>query len=777
MESNRPARVTRRRSGISRRAFIKLSGVGLAAVAAGRLLGQRVLGAGIPAEAVPEGGGVVTEKWVPTSCLNCATRCATRVRVINDRAVKITGNPLSRVSEGENCARAHVGVQVLYDPARLTAPMIRTNATKGRGIDPRWEPISWEDALREIGGRLSMLREQGQPQGLLLLTGLNTVSDEDIIRRFAAAYGTPNLVPADGLDNEADRAGEWMADGHYTQSAYDLERTSYILSFGASILESYKPLARSLRMWGKIRRERPNRARVVVVDPRCSVTAIRADRWLPIIPGTDGALAMALANVIIEEGLYDADFVQNWTAGFEDYREAARQYVPESVAGITGIPADAIREIAREFAGTKPAIAWRGRGATAWPGGSYTSYAIFCLNALVGSIDIPGGVIYQEDPPYRDMPPVIEDDITRQGRDGPALDGRGTDRFPAAQAATNRVADAILEGDPYPVEMAIGFNCNFNMQAPGTSRWDQAMAKVPYYVHIGSFASEMAEYADLLLPAPSFLEAWAYDHSPPGSGFDEVRIKQPVVRPRHDTTAIGDIVFGLAGSLGGTVAESFRDIGDSAYGFVRYRTGPLAPWEKLLEDGVWVGDPYLFYKYDKIFQTPSKKFEFRSGNLEARLQELGQSTEGLTLLPHHEPAGFLGDAGEFPLLLSSYQPLLDVENGGQDYPWAQEMYLVAHGAGWTNFAEMNSRTAKEIGVKDYDEVWVESAFGKVKTRARVTEGIRPGVVSIARGQGHYANGRWSDGIGVNPNEITGVDFDRLSGQAAFFNTRVKVYKA
>jgi anaerobic selenocysteine-containing dehydrogenase len=105
------------------------------------------------------------------------------------------------------------------------------------------------------------------------------------------------------------------------------------------------------------------------------------------------------------------------------------------------------------------------------------------------------------------------------------------------------------------------------------------------------------------------------------------------------------------------------------------------------------------------------------------------------------------------------------------------MYLVEHGAGWTVFAEMNSRTARDIGVRDYDEVWVESPFGKLKTRARVTEGVLPGVVTIARGQGHDANGRWSNGIGVNPNAITGVAYDRLSGQAAFFNTRVRVYRA
>jgi len=781
MESRKPGssrKGSNRRSGMSRRTFIKLSAAAGATVAASSMFGYSALGSPVYSPELPAGEDVITERWVPTSCLNCATRCATRVRVVNGRAVKITGNPLSQVSEGENCARANIGLQVLYDPARITTPLKRTNPAKGRGIDPGWTPVSWEQALNEVGEKLKALRAKGQPESLLLLYGLNSVSDEDIIRRFGAAYGTPNVISGDGLDNEADKSGEWMADGHYTQSAYDLDNTSYILSFGASILESYKPLARSLRMWGKIRRERPNRARVVVIDPRYSITALKADQWVPINPGTDGALAMAIANVIISEGLYDADFIENWTSGFDEYKNLVIEYYdPETVSAITGIPADTIRQIAREFATTRPAIAWRGRGATSWPNGSYTSYAIFCLNALVGSIDVPGGVTYQEDPEYHPMPPTTEDDVAGDGRARPALDLRKTVRFPAAEVATNQVADSILEDIPYPVEIAVGFNSNFNMSAPGAGRWDEALAKVPYYIHVAPFISEMAEYADILLPSTTFLESWAYDHSPPGSGFAEVRLKQPAVEPLYDTRNIVDIVFALAGRLGDTVAQSFTGIGDDAQGFVRYRTADLASWDELLERGVWVGPDYEFYKYDRIFLTPSKKFEFRSGNLKAALRWTGDDIDSLTCLPHYQETDFLGGSNPFPLILSTYQPLLDIENGSQNYPWAQEMFLVMHGQGWNNYAEINSQTAQDLGIRDGDTVYVESPYGKVKVKARVFEGIHPGVVSIATGQGHYAGGEWAQGIGVNPNEIIGVDYDRLSGQAAFFNTRVRVYRA
>jgi len=763
------------RFGITRRAFLKVSAFTGATVIASRFFKQP---GSTPVFASPAAEGVISQDWITTSCLNCDTRCATRVRVVNGKAVRIAGNPLSQVSEGQICPRGHIGLQVVYDPTRLSNPLKRGNPAKGRGVDPRWTPVSWSQALSEVGDRLKSLRDRTQPHRLLLLQGLNATSDEDLIARFARAYGTPNVISGDALTNEAERMGRWLADGNYSHIAYDLGRTNYVLAFGAGIIESEKPLARNLRMWGRIRRERPNRAKVVAVDPRYSVTAAKADRWLPINPGTDAVLAMALAGVIISEGLYDAEFVRDWTAGFDQYREEALgNYSPEKAEAITGIDADVIRQLAREFARTGPAIAWAGRGVAGWPNGSYTGYAVFCLNALVGSIDVPGGVIYQKDPEYREMPAPVLDSVAGDGGARPRLDSSRTGPYPGAGAAVNQVADSLRDGSPYPIEVAIGFNSNFNMLAPGTWRWNQALEEVPYYVHIAPFVSEMAGYADLILPAPTFLEQWGYDHSPPGSGFAELKVKQPVIEPQYDTKGITDIIFNLAGRLGGTVARSFSGIGDDARGFTRYRTENLVPWPEFREKGVWLGPAYQYYKYDRIFQTPSGKFEFASGNLKDLWEKTGKTGDRLAYLPHYQEPGFLGDEGSYPLALLTYQPLLNIENGSQNYPWAQEMYLVMHGVGWKNFAEMNTETAHALGIDDGDTVWVESPFNRISLRARVIEGIHPGVVAIASGQGHYAEGEWQRGIGVNPNDIIGVDYDRLSGQSAFFNTRVRVYRA
>jgi thiosulfate reductase / polysulfide reductase chain A len=763
---------------MNRRSFLKVSTVvGVGIITGAGITAPEVINAVSTKEKPPE---PPVEKWVATSCLNCPASCAIRVRAVNGKAVWISGNPLSRTSEGKACPRAPIGLQVLYDPDRIKTPLKRTNNRKGRGIDPKWKPIPWEEALKEADGRLRALRDRGQSHKLLLLHGLNTVSDGDLIARFAKAYGTPNLVSGEALENEGERAGRWMADGNRQEVAYDLPSTNYILAFGAGILESHKPLSRNLRMWGKIRRERPNRVKVVVIDPRLSLTASKADEWIPIHPGTDGALALAMANVIIGEGLYDAQFVQNRTAGFAEFRELALgHYDVERVAGITGVRSDVIRRIAREFAQTRPAIAWIGNGVGRWPNGSYSSYAIYSLNALVGSIDVPGGIIYQEKPPYRDLPEIVEDRTAREGREKPPIDFHQTDMYPVAKVVTNRAAESILKGTPYPIEVAIGINCNFNFSAPGTWLWNEALSKVPYYVHVAPYISEMSEYADLLLPTTSFLEEWSYDHCPPGSGFAEVRIKQPVVDPVSDSRSVADLVFELARRQGGTVGQSFADIGGSIQGFVRYRTEPLMPWKEFCEKGVWTGPAYRYYKYDRIFKTPSKKFEFSSGNLERLWPGKDKSEkfrDRLKYLPHHENIRFMGDPAKYPLLLLTYQPLLYMGAGSQNYPWAQSIFLVTHGAGWTNFAELNGETAKAMKIKNGDLLWIESSFKKIMARARVNEGVHPGVVCMARGQGHTSYGRWSQGIGANPQDIMGVDYDRLSGQAAFSNTRVKVYK-
>jgi thiosulfate reductase / polysulfide reductase chain A len=770
------SRAKDKRLRISRRTFLQASGAaGITIFAASQL---RLNKAGAAPQSPPppaqEPAGVVSEKFVNTSCLNCPARCAITVRVVNGKAVRITGNPLSKVSEGQICPRGHIGLQVVYDDSRIGTPLKRTNNQKGRTVDHKWTPISWDEALNEVADRLTSVRGKA-PEGLAVFSGLNARSDEDLIRRFALAFGTPNMFTTSSLEVEAEKTGRWLADGSYSSVAYDLGLANYVLAFGASIVESERPLARNLRMWGKMRRERPNRGRVVVFDPRYSITAAKADQWVPINPGSDAAMALAIASVIVNEGLYDKAFVSQHTAGFERFRDLLLSvYPPEQVADATGVKADTIKKIAREFAQTRPAIAWAGRGVSGWPNGSLNVYAIYCLNALVGSIDVPGGAIYQEDPQYAPLPELKTDAVASAGIKKMRIGATSSLLPRESEGSLIRFPEAVAEGGPYPVGMAIGFNSNFNMTSSASAKWDEAMTRLPYYVHVSPFISEMALFADIVLPSTTFLEQWGYDHSPAGSGFAELRVKQPAVDTSSPARIMGDILFGIASGLGGSVAEGFRGIGDNAEGFVKLRTAPLLPFEELLKAGVWVGPDYDYGKH-LDFKTASKRFEFVSESLKQLDAPLSSVKD--PGVPRYVPPQFQGDEKEFPFVLTTYQTVLTFENGSQNYAWAQEVFLPMHGIGWTNLAEMSRTSAETLGIHDGDYVWVESHSGKLRLKARVTEWIRPGSVAIARGQGHYAPGKWQRGLGVNPNDIVAIDFDTRSGQAAIFNTRVKVYRA
>lgn len=760
---------------LSRRKFLKLTAMAGLSVGA---MGIQQPSKASPSQSSTGFGNKAKGKWIPTSCLNCTARCGIMVKVVNGNAIQIKGNRSSLISEGQICPRGHIGLQVLYDPERILSPLKRTQTKKGKGISPQWQPITWDQALEEITKKLRSLQESQKPHHLLIFSGLNSRSHEDLLFRFAEAFGTPNLVSGEGLELESEKAGIWMADGHFDLCAYDLDQTNYILSFGADLIESSPPVARWLRKWGRLRREKPIRTKIVEIQPRFSLTAAKSDEWIPIKAGTDAALAMAIAHVIIQEGLFDQKFIKEWTHGFEAYRQIVlRDYAPEKVSKLTGIPSETIIRVAEEFGRTRPALAISGKGATAWPGGSFTSYAIHCLNALVGSIDAPGGLLYEEPPAYRPFPNLPRDEVAKRGLEQPPLDLHGTENFLAARIVTNQVPKSILEGKPNPIEMAIGFNSNLNMVAPGCKQWEEALQKIPFYVHVAPFISEMAEYADLVLPATTFLEEWGYDHSTPGAGFVEVRLKQPVVKPMGNSKPIGDILFHLVEKLPGGVRSAFKDIGESTAGFVRYRTSSLVPWEEFLKSGVWRGPDYQYGKYARIFQTPSRKFEFVSGNLRVLQMKKGRNTGEEKIAPHYSEVKWAGDEGQYPLLLFPYQPLLTFGNGSQNYPWAQEIFLPMQGVGWVSPAEINPETAKSLKVKDRDEVWIESPFGKIKTYVKVSEGIQPGMVCIPWGQGHTSYGKWQKGIGCNPNEVMGIDFDSISGQSAFFNTRVKVYKA
>ncbi len=806
---------------ISRRDFLKASG----AVGAGLVLTSQLDLRALTANPKALGSLTSSEEWVASGCNGCVGWCPLTVRVVDGKAVKIAGNPNSRWTRGKLCPRGFLNLQILYDPDRVKKPLKRTNPKKGRDEDPGWVEITWDEALDIIVTKLRELRDAGTPERFALFRGRYDALAADILyTRLAKAYGTPNSISHSALCAETTKSGNWYARGKYSYSAYDFENTNYILSFGVPFLEAHRPITGLLAAWPEGRRGRTTRPKTVVIDPRYSITASRADEWIPINPGTDGALALGIAHEILVQGLWDRQFVgdfvdpaKQFVAGEvvdeADWQDAyttglvkwwnlvLKDFTPEVAAEKTGIAADTIKRLAREFATTKPAVTVRGRGSEAWPGnGTYNSYAIFALNGLVGSVEVKGGINHYPSVKYSSEPiPLVQDDVAKTGTKQPRIDEKGTIKFPYAGVITNNAADNILNDYPYPIEVALGWWNNFTFSAPGSKRWEEALKKIPFVVHHTTHISEWSMYSDIVLPAKTYLEKWAAGHPAGGASlYSGFTLFQPVVEPLYDTKSEIELAIALGKKLGEyypSIRDSFDGIGgaygDTAEGYTRARTEAAwstlpGGWDEFRQKGTVNVGPHSF-KWE--FDTPSKKFEFYSGNLKALFESKGVTDADLetyhitargdlVYLPHYEDPIFIGDAGQYPLVLITYKNQLNQEGRSANAPWTQEMYLnPLYGTGWENLAEINPETARRYGIADGDTIYVESEVGRIKATAKLFEGIHPDVVAMCYGQGHWAYGRWAKDIGANPNEITGVMYEHITGQSAYFNTRVKVYKA
>ena len=806
---------------LTRRTFLKVSAaVGAATAAVGSLPRVKALSQE-KAKDGPE------ERWVPNVCLQCPAGCGILVRVVDGRAVRIEGNPEHPINIGRLCPKGHIGLQLLYDPDRIKGPMKRVGQ-RGEG---KWERIGWDEALKIVADRLKTLRAKGEPHRLVVMGGRYRGQMHGLFARFMAAYGTPNDVGHSSICADGTPQAHYLTQGFKAYAGYDWDNTNYLLCFGGGFVEAWRPTVRLLRAFGHIRRERPIRAKIVQVETRFSVTAAKADEWIPINPGTDAALALGIAHVIVKEELYNKEFVAEHTFGFEDWTGektgkkhmgfktlVLEQYPPKKVSEITGVPEATIVRIAREFAATQPAIAAGERGASMQSNGVYNRMAIHALNALVGSLEVPGGVLVQIGPPLTKGPDVVQDEVAKAGVKQPRIDSAGTKKYPLAGEVYQDLPESILSGEPYPVDTIFLYYTNPLFSTPDVGRWYKALEKVPFIVSFSPFMDETTDHADLILPDCTYLERWHDDVIYPSLGYPVISLRQPVVKPLFDTRNTGDVIIDLARRIGGTVAQSFpwkdyKDlIKDKVRGLFEAKTGTIvAPtfakfWEEFQRKGFWANPPYQFRNWEHAFKTPSKRFEFYSQNLEHKLEELARKEvekakeKGKTLteeqaleeilrglklkargdevyLPHYEPIRHIGDPKEYPLLLNTYKLMTHAEGRGANAPWMQEILGLHVGVRWDSWVEINPETAKRLGIADGDEVWVESVVGKIKTRAKLYPGAMPHVVNIPFELGHRSYGRWAKGRGVNPNEILVHENDRLGGLAAFFSTRVKVYKA
>src|SRR5512134_927111 len=351
--------------------------------------------------------------WVASTCQGCTQWCAIQLFVQDGRAVAVRGNPLSKTNHGRCCVRGHLIPQQVYDPDRIKVPMKRTNPVKGRGVDPKWVPITWDEALDTVAEKMMELRRNNESHKLVYIRGrYSSTSTELLYGALPKVYGTPNYFSHSAICAEAEKMGPGLTQGFFGYRDYDLEKTNCLVLWGTDPLASNRMVPNAIRRFGEIR----ERGTVIAVDPRLSNVAAKAQEWLPIKPGTDGALAGAIAHVLLVEGAWNREFVGDFKDGRNLFvagqavDEAAfaeketnglvkwwnlelKDRTPAWAEKESGIPAAQIVRVARAMGKAAPkTVVWMGPGVAMSPRGTYAAMAVYALNGLLGSIDVEGGV-------------------------------------------------------------------------------------------------------------------------------------------------------------------------------------------------------------------------------------------------------------------------------------------------------------------------------------------------------------------------------------------------
>ncbi len=739
---------------MKRRDFIAITGAGAVAAVAPEI-GYKAFwslwGEG-DWQRVPKG----VEKYVPTICQQCPGGCGVLIRKIGERAVKIEANPSHPVSRHGLCPKGMASLQVLYHPARIRTPLKRVGP-RGSG---QWQSISWDEAIETVARALRDIRERDEPHTVAFLDGEESNGlMRTLIKRFLEAYGSPNYIAKTSS----------VMDEHLMKSVplddregfYDLGRAKYVLSFGFNFIETfYSPLP-AIQAYSKLR---VKKAKMVYVGSRLSVTGIKSDEWIPVNPGSEGLLAIGLAQTIIRENLYNMNYIIGRTSKFEDYREAVFKRSLGEISEKTGVEEDTIEELAREFAAEKElAVAIGNSGTLA------DQAAINSLNILTGSIEALWWDYDEKAIPYAAPPEIRQDSTAARGASQVALLAPDLGRYPLAKEVFGIMPGRILSEEPYPVKLLFIYYSNPLLSVPNAQKMRKALEKVPFIVNFSPFMDETAEISDLILPDHSPLEKWQDAPQHLLDGTPILGLRQPIVKNRHDTIQTGEALIKIAQKYGEPLSSAFpwkdfkeyliyslKGLYDSKKGGIYSGEKPASyeDWLKVLIQSAW-----WYPAGKKIF---ARKAEFNPELIE----KIGESQ--------------LGKSKEYPFHLNVYKLMTLAKPRNTVQPTLFDIAAPHIYRKWVAWVEINPETAHELGIQDEDWVWIESPIGREKFKAKLYPGTKPEAVNIPLIIGSKGYGRWTkdnpEGGGHNAFNIVPDLLDPMDGHY-IYTSRVKIYKA
>ena len=716
---------------------------------------------------VPKDG---PDSYKTSVCTLCPGGCGIQVRKVIDRAIKIDGLPEHPISDGKLCPLGLSGLQFLYGPARVKAPMKRV----GKRGEGKWQEISWDEAISAVTEKLQALRANENPHSVAWVAGADKGTVSQLIGRFLTAYGSPNFIRPPSA-HDAYELAVYLMQGQQGAVGFDIENADHILSFGTGLLQGWGSPARLLNIYGKMH----DTKKFVQIEPRLSDTAANSNHWVAIKPGTEGALALGIAHVIIKESLYHKAFINQSAFGFEDWTDDAgnrhigfktlvlNDYAPEIVAEMTGVPKAMIEKLAREFARANKPIAISGRGEGDLPGSLDECMAVHALNALVGNINQPGGVSVMTEADYAKWPEVNIDMTASKGMQQPRIDGAGSEQFPNARYLLHRVPAVVnnSKGDS-PVQALFVSDANPLYTLPDTQATKAALDKIPFLVSFSSFMDETASYSDYILPNHVFLERYEDVPTPPGLSKPIIGLAKPVVRPVYNTRHIGDVIIQMAKSMGAFIEKAFPWKDYEAY----LKTALKAHWEKLEKDGFAVvnGEDMPFAGQ---FNTATGKFEFYP------TARNNPSEKDQDALPDFSPVAIEGNSEQYPVVLISYNSIRLASGNIGNPPFMTKTIDDTVLYDQTGFVEINPKTAFKMGFFEGDRVVVTTPKGQAEVRLHLFEGIAPGVIAMPKGFGHTAYSKYLAGKGVNFNKLIGPIEDPMSGLNTSWGIRAKITRA
>ncbi len=696
------------------------------------------------------------KKIVPTFCAMCgpSAGCGIYAIVRDGRFVGVEGMQEAPTNQGRLCPKAYAAPQWVYSPQRLKHPLKRV----GRRGEGQFQQISWDEALDIIADKLTQQKEKFGPESLGILSPAYR-SYKYFLYRFLIAHGSPNH------GHSGICALQRGFSFRYTLGSVpvsDLEHSNLILIWGKQPAFSGAPqghLKAILDAQGR-------GAKIVSIKPSMEPDVALADIWVPIRPGTDAALALAMLNVMIDGNLYDADFVSRWTYGFDQLKAHVQQYTPQWAAPITGLPVEQIEQVARLYATTKPACIYNGNGLEHAPSCNDAIRAIAILMAISGNLDRPGGDIF---PVGSTMPAPrsvhLRERYTQEWVDnllGPEFPKPFQPAFEGTASAYYRLCESVLTEKPYPIKTLIAPGTQPTVSTRGAKNVIEALKKVDFFVVIDVMRTAEMDYADVVVPV-----ATMYECNHPFEARDGwIMARNQVIKPLGDYKSDYEFWLDLGVRMG--YGADFWD-GDIE-ACMDYQ---LEPFEMTLEELrqhptgiVYDQKPMVYEKYEQVFSRPSFRLSKAPFLPQGKVALYNTTFEehGFNPLPEwreppESPTATPELLEKYPLILSDYHT-----SKAYNASWLRNIPLLREILPYPTL-HIHPNTAQVRGIADGDWVLVESPHGTMRMKAEFFPGIRPDTVMALHGwwQGCEELGLSDypllDG-GANTNNMYSIDPDK-----------------